>query len=131
MRKEERRKGFQCRVCQKTFTNYTSHSRHQSSCGLTKNWYCSHCSKKFLRKDNLLRHNKQVHKSVDQQQTTTAEENTDKASVKYQQHTESVHGLSEEQEDWWISGDENGFDQKMDQIADNQVERATTDEGGA
>src|SRR3978361_557419 len=34
-----------------------------------------------------------------------------------------------QEEDSWISGDENGFEQKMDQIADHQVERTSADEG--
>lgn len=71
-----------------------------------------YCTKKFSRGDVLRKHIRQVHTSVDRQQTRTAEEITDKASVMYQcpmcikrftrtdnrqRHIESVHVLSGEE----------------------------------
>src|SRR3978361_506579 len=92
-----------CSKCRKLFTRQDNKQRHEVTCGTRKTYNCMHCTKKFSRGDVLSKHVKQMHRSVDQQQTRTAEENTDKASVKYQQHIEPVHGLSEEEEDEHLS----------------------------
>lgn len=53
-----------CKTCWKVFSNYTSCSRHKSSCGKDKTYDCTHCKKMFARKDARDRHMKVHRKSV-------------------------------------------------------------------